>query len=351
MIKNKEDLIKKFESLKVIIATENDLNYETDIKMLKQLYIKIANRFSSGLAALDYLKFNFTHLVISDITLSDMSVISFLRRVRREIKNYVVPVIVISPNSEREFVLDVIGAGCSGFIIRPYGLSTLLDYVLYVLEQKKFLEIEEDALEFAKRNISEGKYDEGIETILEIVQDKPVSEAEELFGKGTEFLRSGKYNLAIIAFNKALKINNLLIECYTGLAEAYKGKGDVKKYKYYLQKAADEYARRDRFEEVKELFIKILKTDPNAPNPYNTLGINFRQQGKYRLAIDAYKQALKLNLEDENIHYNMAKALYFSKRYKSALRFLNNALKINPDFSEARLLQKAIIKEIRSKNG
>ncbi len=69
-----------------------------------------------------------------------------------------------------------------------------------------------------------------------------------------------------------------MIKCYTGLAEAYKGKGDMEKYKYYLQKAADEYAKRDNFDEVKELFIKILKTDPNAPNPYNTLGIQFRKK-------------------------------------------------------------------------
>ncbi len=61
--------------------------------------------------------------------------------------------IVISTDSEREFVLDVIGAGCSGFVIRPYRVDTLLNYIMLVIEQKKFLEIEEDAIEFASKKI------------------------------------------------------------------------------------------------------------------------------------------------------------------------------------------------------
>ncbi len=339
-------MIKKFPSLKVVVTTSNEAHYEEDIANLKALKIKIANRFSSGVAALDYLKFNLTHIVFSDIELSDMGVLAFLRKVRREIKKYVVPVIVISYNSEEDFVLDVIAAGCGGFIIRPYSLSTLLDYILHVLEQKKFLELEEELIEDANKKIAAGNFEEAIEELSEIAEERKDEDAEGYFKKGTEYLLKKKYNLAIRAFNKALKVNNLLIKCYTGLAEAYKGKGDIEKYKYYLQLAADEYARRDNFDEVKELFIKILKTDPNAPNPYNTLGIRFRKMKKYALAIDAYKQALKLNPRDENIHYNMAKALYFSKRYRSALKFLRNAIKLNPNFSEARVMEEVILKEI-----
>ncbi len=342
----KKELVKKFPSLKVVVTTANETHYQEDIANLKGLRIKIANRFSSGAAALDYLKFNLTHIVFSDIELSDMGVISFLRRVRKEVKNYLVPVIVISYNSEEDFVLDVIAAGCAGFIIRPYSISTLFDYILYVMEQKKFLELEEELIQDAKKKIAEGNFEDAIEELSEIAEDKNAQEAEGYFKKGTSYLLKKKYNLAIMAFNKALKVNNLLIECYTGLADAYKGKGDMEKYKYYLQLAADEYARRDNFDEVKELFIKIIKTDPNAPNPYNTLGIRFRKLGKYKLAIDAYKQALKLNPKDENIHYNMAKALYFSNRYKTALKFLRNAINLNPNFSEARIMEEAILKEM-----
>ncbi len=340
----------KFSSLRIVITTENDEHYRIDVLNLKKLTIKVANRFSSGVATIDYVKHNLTHIVISDIEISDMSVFALIRKIRREIRNYVVPVIVISSNSEREFVLDAIGAGCSGFIIRPYEIKTLKDYILYVLDQKKFLELQEEALSYATKDISSGKYDEGIEIIEEIIEDTATNEAEEIFEKGTEYLLKGKYNLAIIAFNKALKLNNFLIKCYTGLAEAYKGKGDMEKYKYYLQKAADEYAKRDNFDEVKELFVKILKTDPNAPNPYNTLGIQFRKRGKYKLAINAYKQALKLNPYDENIHFNMAKALFFAKKYKSSLKFIENAKKINPEFTEADSLEKMILKVLEKEN-
>jgi len=344
-------IIKKLSSLKVVLTTNNDYNYKQDINSLKKLHIKIANRFSSGVGTIDYVKHNLTHILISDIEISDMNIITLIRRIRKEVKNYVVPVIVISSNSEREFVLDVIGAGCSGFVIRPYELNTLSYYIMLVMEQKKFLEIEEEAVDFASKKIASGNFDEGIEVIQEIVEDKGGNEADEFFEQGTEYLLRGKYNLAIIAFNKALKINNLMIKCYTGLAEAYKGKGDPEKYKYYLQKAADEYAKRDSFDEVKELFIKILKTDPNAPNPYNTLGIRFRKKGKFKLAINAYKQALKLNPYDENIHYNMAKALFFANKYELSLKFIRNAKKINPEFTEADQLEKAVLKKLEKRDG
>lgn len=344
--RNKAELLKKIPLLKVIITTNNDYNYKYDIKMLKSIYIKVTNRFSSGTGTIDFLKFNSTHLVIADIEIADMNIITFLKRVRRDIKKYLVPIIVISSNSEKEFVLDVIAAGCSGFIIRPYSISVLLDYILYALEQSKFMELEEEAINMATSEITKGNFDSGIEILEEIVEDTKESEAESFFQKGTEYLLNKKYNLAIIAFNKALKLNNLMIKCYTGLAEAYKGKGDMERYKYYLQKAADEYAKRDNFEEVKELFIKILKTDPNAPNPYNTLGIQFRKKQKYGLAIKAYSQAIKLNPNDENIHYNMAKALFFAKEYTKSLKFIKNALRLNPNFSEASLLEKEVLKHL-----
>ncbi len=79
------------------------------------------------------------------------------------------------------------------------------------------------------------------------------------------------------------------------------------------------------------------------------LGYNSGKKGKYKLAINAYKQALKLNPYDENIHFNMAKALFFANRYDLSLKFIKNAKKINPDFTEADQLEKLVLKKLEKK--
>jgi tetratricopeptide (TPR) repeat protein len=264
-----------------------------------------------------------------------MEVHSFVKEVNSQFRDHPVPVVIVSEDSRRDFVLDCIGAGCSAFIIRPYSLDTLKKQLATVFSLDKFKEIENELLDGARDKIANGDYDNAIDDLNELLNSEK-NEADYYFDLGTQYLLQKKYAKAIVAFKKVLKMNNMFIKAYTGMAEAHKGKGDMEQYKYYLQKAADEYARMDEFEKVRELFVAILKTDPHAPNPYNTLGINLRKKGEYQLAKDAYIRALKLNPEDENIHYNLAKALYFDQEYDSCLDHLTQALTVNPQFQEAR---------------
>lgn len=323
----------------VVITTNNDQHYFEDVNNLSKLQIEVTHRFSSAVAALDYVKYNRTRLLITDVELNDMQVYDFLRQLRKQVKINNIPVVVISHDSSKEFVLEVIAAGCSGFVIRPYMLDTLRKHIQHVVEEEKFYEIEDELLDQAQAKLVSGDFDGAIADLGEIISgDKgsQKSEAEKYFEMGTRYLLEKKYGKAIIAFNRALKLNSLFIKAYTGLAEAYKGKGDMEKYKFYLQKAADHYAKLNEFDEVKGLFVKILQCDPNAPNPYNTLGINLRKKGKYHLACEAYHQALKLDPKDENIYYNLAKAYFFAKQTDKAIECLKQAIAINNDFEEAK---------------
>ena len=152
----------------------------------------------------------------------------------------------------------------------------------------------------------------------------------------------GKYGKAIVSYKKALKINDLFAEAYKGLADAYKGKGNIEACKKFLKKAADVHAQFDRLEETKTLFIEILKYESDTPNPFNSLGVTLRKQGDYPGAIHAYRQALELTPNDENIYFNMAKALYFMGKIEAASKEVNMALKMNPEFMEANKLYQRI---------
>ena len=129
---------------------------------------------------------------------------------------------------------------------------------------------------------------------------------------------------------------------YKGLADAYKGKGELERCKQYLQRAAEVYAQFDRLEETKRIFIEILKYESNVPNPFNTLGVQLRKQGDYPAALHAYKQALQLTPEDENVYFNIAKAQYYMGDLDEAAGSITRALELAPDFTEAMKLYRRI---------
>lgn len=319
----------------VIVTTSNNDHFQIDFQSLKQLDLQVAHRFSSAVAALDYIAYNSTDLVITDIELNDMDVHAFIAEVNALVRLDAAPVVVFSAQSSRDFVLDAIAAGCSGFVIRPYSLETLRNHLQTIVQLEQLSEIEDNLLAEAEDKMSQGDYDGAIQDLGDIVTGGG-DQAEDYFKKGNHFLVEQKFSKAIVAFKKAIKLNSLFIKAYTGIAEAYKLKGDLDSYKAYLQKAADEYARLDDFLEVRKIFSQILKCDANAPNPYNTLGINLRKEGKYLQALEAYKQALNLDPNDENIHYNVAKSYYFANEIEKTRHSLEQALTINPDFQEAR---------------
>lgn len=67
---------------------------------------------------------------------------------------------------------------------------------------------------------------------------------------------------------------------------------------------------------------------------YNENGINLRKGGNIEKAIVEYKKALIVSPDDENIYYNLARAYIEIGQKKNAKTSIENALRINPDFSE-----------------
>ena len=131
-------------NINVIMTTNNDKHFQEDLENLAQLYIDISNRFSSGVAAMDYINYNTTNLVVTDVELNDMNVNEFIKNVNKSFKINQIPVVIISEESSKDFVLDAIGSGCSGFVIRPYSLETLKEHIKNVVDLEKFGEIEEE---------------------------------------------------------------------------------------------------------------------------------------------------------------------------------------------------------------
>lgn len=324
----------------VVIVARNEDNARRDRRSLASFRPQRVETFASGAKALEFLLANRVDMVLLDSQFEDMDAIQFLRATRRDMRLKDVPVVMVTAVSHREKVLDAIAQGCAGYILRPYSEETFAKHVLRGCQVERVTEIERQQIEDAREMIAAGNFDDAIEAFEEIISEQNM--AQKYYDMGCRCLMRQKFGQAIIAFKKAIKLNDLFAEAYKGLADAYKAKGEIDEFKRYLQKAAEVHAQFNRLEETKELFIEILKYDPLSPNPFNSLGVKLRKSGDLAGALHAYTQALSLTPDDENVLFNMSKALYFMGDAESAKVKVERALELNPSFEEGRKLYRKL---------
>jgi tetratricopeptide (TPR) repeat protein len=316
----------------ILVLTRNEIHARRDKESAKRFRPTTLRWLTSGAEALDYLNHQSVDVVMVDSELDDMRGIKFLQLVRKNLNLQNVPLVMVTMDNQKNDVLDAISAGCTGYVLRPYSMATFERHISFAHQIENYKELEELQLEDAQEMVEMGEFDDAIETFEEIIQIQ--DEAQKYYDLGCHYLERKKFGRAIVAFKKAVKINNLYAEAYRGLAEAYKGKGDLDRYQDYLLKAAEIHAQFDRMEETKQLFIEILKYG-DAPNPYNTLGVRLRRQNDFVGALHAYEQALELTPEDGHIYYNIAKCFFMMGQRKQAVERLKEALELNPRFNEA----------------
>ncbi|MBU1248320.1 MAG: tetratricopeptide repeat protein [Proteobacteria bacterium] len=320
----------------ILIVSGVDVHARRDQASMATFAPDAVTIIESGAEAVDYLNDHPIDLVLCDSELADMDGIKFVQILKRNMSQKMLPVIMITLENRKQYVLDAIAAGCVGYVLRPYVVDTLEKYIVSTKEINTYPEIEELQLAEAKDLVSRGNFDEAIDTFEEILSIQ--EEAQKYYDMGCDFLLKEFYGKAIIAFKKAVKINDLFAEAYSGLAEAYKGKGDDEAYARFMHKASEVFAQFDRMEEAKSAFIEVLKYEQDVPNPYNSLGVKLRKQGDYRGAIHAYERALELTPEDENVFYNLSKAFYFMGDIDLAGNAVTSALNLNSNFPEAEKL-------------
>lgn len=331
------------QKISVAILTNNQHHATRDKQCCIKLNIKNIRIFDDLDAAVENILQNNIQLLLIDTSINKMDGCACLRALRKAARTHVLPAIMVTNESNLRSVLGAIAAGCNGYVIRPYSMDTLERHLRMAFETLQGGEIEAEQLDTANVLLHQGRFDEAINEFSEIVEEE--NEAVTYFNKGMDYLHRQKFGKAILAFNKAVALNSMYAEAYKGMAYAYKGKGDEDKFRAFLDKSAEILAIQDRLDELKELFAEILQANPEAINPYNTMGINLRRKGDYIGALHAYTQALTLTPKDENLLYNIAKACIFSKDYDRSIQYLEQAVALRPDFTEA----EDLLAKLRSK--
>jgi tetratricopeptide (TPR) repeat protein len=145
-------------------------------------------------------------------------------------------------------------------------------------------------------------------------------ELETTIVKGEKHRSKGEIFSAELEFNTALNVDEENVRANFGLGLTYLDRGEANK-------------ANDIFERLVKLDAAFEKEHKHL---FNEFGINLRKNKMYDQALDYYKRAEDLSPLDENLFYNVARAFFEKSLYEKCVEYLNKALTLNPDLSEAR---------------
>ncbi len=131
---------------------------------------------------------------------------------------------------------------------------------------------------------------------------------------------NGESFSAEFEFGNALRVDEENIRANFGLGLTYLERGETSK--------ADNIFQR---------LIKMESTfDTEHKHLFNEFGINLRKNEMYDQATEYYAKALELSPNDENLHYNMARACFAKADIQKTIEHLRMALSLNKDLEIAK---------------
>jgi len=99
------------------------------------------------------------------------------------------------------------------------------------------------------------------------------------------------------------------------------------------------YLQRGEKNKADDIFERLVKLDAafaeEHKNMFNDFGINLRKAKMYQQAVTYYSRALELTTDDENLHVNIARALFETKEVDGCVEHLLKALSLAPEHEQA----------------
>jgi len=89
--------------------------------------------------------------------------------------------------------------------------------------------------------------------------------------------------------------------------------------------------RKENFDGAETAFKKALELNDNNPEIYNQLGYFYRDQGKFHVARETYKQGIKKHADYASLHRNLG-ILYdmYLAQPREAIKHYQQYIKLNP---------------------
>lgn len=333
----------------VLVVAENEGHGRVDREFLKKVRIFGPRVVHSARAAMEALAKSGADLILCDGRLADATGLELVAAVKADPRLRIIPVIMVSLENTREAVIEAARLGVCGYLIRPYSQAAFLRHLALARAMRDFTiqaaaEMAQAAREILSATAGEAREDPaaGTPPLPPAVRPKaaPLSpgDATRFYRLGLRRLAGGEFEAASNAFSRATAINALYVEAHLGLAESFRARGDARRYREAMKQAAAACARARRFEELRDRFAAMLKTDREGFNPFYALGNESQRARDYLGAVDAYRHALSLTPDKGDILIEMGKAYHFLRRRDLAVKAVTDGMALGGETAEAKAL-------------
>jgi tetratricopeptide (TPR) repeat protein len=283
-------------------------------------------------------------LVILSQDLPDVSGLSILSMIRQQenIEDFRSIVVVYGNELSDKTTTKLGRAGVDGVLHYPYDDETFKRQISEVMNRPldRHLEEAEELQSKCQEQIQSGKLEEALTTCNEILEID--TNAEVYYNMGYIFSVRGNLEEALKNFRKATLINNQHARAFKQMGLIYHKLGRSDEAENCLEHAAQIHLNQNQENEAEEILNTVLALRPDTTNVYNSLGIIYRRQGRFEESVMAYKKAMLVHPNDENIYFNLARAHLELNDAHSAADSLRKAISLNPEFAPARDLLRAI---------
>ncbi len=252
--------------------------------------------------------------------LTDMSGVELLELLRLHPRTLSLPVLLLTGSNAPELVRRSAAAGRAAVLGRPYSAASLRT-VLFALLNAPLA----TPLPTARKLLASGAFDAALESYEQAAAGSTAA-PEEHFAQGLACLQQREWDNALRAFQQAMQAISLRGDAQLGMAAAWKGKGDERKYREYMARAAETFALAEKWNRARTTYERLLRDDPTARNPFLRAVERLVRDQRFDAAAVALAAGHDLTSADA-LHAMLAKTFLASDAPERQVATLQRALK------------------------
>lgn len=115
----------------------------------------------------------------------------------------------------------------------------------------------------------------------------------------------------------------------------------------YLYRQAVAYQKDRKWQEAIGAYQKVLKLEPMSAEVYNNIGVCYERQGKFRTAAKSYEKAISINPRFYRSYNNLGIIYYKLKDFHKARAAYEKALQLNPGNSQSEINLALVYERLR----
>ncbi|MBF0445061.1 MAG: tetratricopeptide repeat protein [Magnetococcales bacterium] len=206
----------------------------------------------------------------------------------------------------------------------------------------------DEAYKEALDSVNSGRYSDAEELCCTVLKDIP-NHIDAINLLGIVAQKTGRHDLAVEQFNRALCINNGSEFLYYNLASSLYKLGETRQAVAALQQAIAinpeffhaycslGYGQRvlGRFDEAATSYQKAIFINPNDADAHNNLGISLQTANKTEQAIECYRKAIAIRPDYVVAMSNLGFGLQILGRLSESCEILQKAIAIDPNYADA----------------